>query len=242
MACPSCGHANPPESRFCRRCGGVLAHACPSCGQDLAADDAFCFRCGGSLAAVAATTSPSASAPPPVLSASPAASTPESFANGRYAVRRFLGEGGKKRVYLVHDTKLDREVAFSLIKTEGLDTIGVERIVREQTGQAPRELREDVRSTLRDLQSLEEHATFLSSKIQFLLDATLGLVNLEQNNIIKIFSVAAVAKVEIRQVLVEEASLRTRDVGNHQQQQMTIGRYWGVKDMRHVQSNQYRQS
>ena len=49
-----------------------------------------------------------------------------------------------------------------------------------------------MRSTLRDLQSLEEHATFLSSKIQFLLDATLGLVNLEQNNIIKLFSVMAV--------------------------------------------------
>ncbi len=46
---------------------------------------------------------------------------PTSFANGRYQVKRFLGEGGKKRVYLAHDTTLDREVAFSLIKTEGLD-------------------------------------------------------------------------------------------------------------------------
>jgi magnesium transporter len=54
------------------------------------------------------------------------------------------------------------------------------------------QLREEVKSTLRDLQSLEEHATFQSSKIQFLLDATLGLVNLEQNNIIKLFSVMAV--------------------------------------------------
>ncbi len=61
-----------------------------------------------------------------------------------------------------------------------------------RTNKAPRDLREDVRSTLRDLQSLEEHATFLSTKIQFLLDATLGLVNLEQNNIIKLFSVMAV--------------------------------------------------
>jgi tetratricopeptide (TPR) repeat protein len=62
---------------------------------------------------------------------SPELTEPESFAAGRYAVQRFLGEGGKKRVYLVHDTKLDREVAFSLIKTEGLDAVGVERIVRE---------------------------------------------------------------------------------------------------------------
>ncbi len=53
-------------------------------------------------------------------------------------------------------------------------------------------LREEVKATLRDLQSLEEHASFQSSKIQFLLDATLGLVNLEQNNIIKLFSVMAV--------------------------------------------------
>jgi magnesium transporter len=47
-------------------------------------------------------------------------------------------------------------------------------------------------STLRDVQSLSDHASFLNSKIQFLLDAVLGLINLEQNNIIKIFSVAAV--------------------------------------------------
>jgi magnesium transporter len=47
-------------------------------------------------------------------------------------------------------------------------------------------------STLRDVQSLSDHATFLGNKIQFLLDAVLGLINLEQNNIIKIFSVAAV--------------------------------------------------
>ncbi len=56
----------------------------------------------------------------------------------------------------------------------------------------PDDLRAEVRTTLRDLQSLEDHATFLSNKIQFLLDAVLGLVSLEQNKIIKIFSVAAV--------------------------------------------------
>ncbi|MBA2649956.1 MAG: magnesium transporter CorA family protein [Legionella sp.] len=43
-----------------------------------------------------------------------------------------------------------------------------------------------------DILSLSDHANFLSTKINFLLDATLGLVNIEQNNIIKIFSVAAV--------------------------------------------------
>lgn len=64
--------------------------------------------------------------------------------------------------------------------------------VSYRTARVQIELREQVRTTLRDLQSLEEHATFQSQKIQFLLDATLGLVNLEQNNIIKLFSVMAV--------------------------------------------------
>ncbi len=45
---------------------------------------------------------------------------PTSFSNGRDQVKRFLGEGGKKKVYLAHDTTMDREVAFALIKTETL--------------------------------------------------------------------------------------------------------------------------
>lgn len=44
----------------------------------------------------------------------------------------------------------------------------------------------------RDLQSLSEFAGFLSSKVSFMLDATLGLINIEQNSIVKIFTVAAV--------------------------------------------------
>ena len=76
---------------------------------------------------------------PPIASA-PTSSTvaehpptdqPTSFANGRYQVKRFLGEGGKKRVYLAHDTLLDRDVAFALIKTEGLDEVSRTRITRE---------------------------------------------------------------------------------------------------------------
>ena len=56
---------------------------------------------------------------------------PTSFANHRYQVKRFLGEGGKKKVYLAQDTLLDREVAFALIKTEGLDDVSRTRIQRE---------------------------------------------------------------------------------------------------------------
>lgn len=63
--------------------------------------------------------------------APPASAQPTSFVNGRYEVSRFLGEGGKKKVYLAHDSLLDRDVAFALIKTEGLDDEGRQRITRE---------------------------------------------------------------------------------------------------------------
>lgn len=45
----------------------------------------------------------------------------------------------------------------------------------------------------RDVHSLMEHMRFLTGRIAFLLDATLGMINIEQNTIIKIFSVASVA-------------------------------------------------
>ena len=67
----------------------------------------------------------------PRLTTSATAGQPTSFANGRYQFKQSLGEGGKKKVYLAHDTLLDREVAFALIKTEGLDEAGRSRISRE---------------------------------------------------------------------------------------------------------------
>ena len=70
-------------------------------------------------------------APAAVRSPAPTPDLPTSFVEGRYEVRRFLGEGGKKKVYLAHDSRLDRDVAFALIKTEGLDEVGRERIARE---------------------------------------------------------------------------------------------------------------
>jgi magnesium transporter len=54
-------------------------------------------------------------------------------------------------------------------------------------------LRARVKTAHRDVQSLSDHIGYLSTKITFLLDATLGMINNEQNSIIKIFSVLAVA-------------------------------------------------
>ena len=52
--------------------------------------------------------------------------------------------------------------------------------------------RSHLQSMRRDTASLSDHATYLANKITFLLDAMLGVVNIEQNAIIKIFSIAAV--------------------------------------------------
>ena len=54
-------------------------------------------------------------------------------------------------------------------------------------------LKARVKTANRDVQSLADHIGYLSTKITFLLDATLGMINNEQNTIIKIFSVLAVA-------------------------------------------------
>jgi len=53
-------------------------------------------------------------------------------------------------------------------------------------------LRARVKTISRDVVSLTDHASFQTQKITFLLDATLGMINIEQNAIIKIVSVAAV--------------------------------------------------
>jgi magnesium transporter len=56
----------------------------------------------------------------------------------------------------------------------------------------PKEMRVQLKAMQRDVHSLSDYATYLDNKITFLLDAMVGLVTIEQNNIIKIFSVAAV--------------------------------------------------
>jgi tetratricopeptide (TPR) repeat protein len=61
---------------------------------------------------------------------------PRSFASGRYVVRRLLGEGGQKTVFLAHDSQLDRDVAIAVLKTEGLEALGLTRVQREAQAMA----------------------------------------------------------------------------------------------------------
>ena len=121
MKCPHCQTENPEGSEYCGDCGQSLRSdvVCPQCGNPNPQGKRFCNKCGHALVE---------HVPPPTKPPSP---EPTSFAGGRYQVKKFLGEGGKKKVYLTRDTVLDRDVAFALIKTEKLDDEARTRIKRE---------------------------------------------------------------------------------------------------------------
>jgi magnesium transporter len=77
---------------------------------------------------------------------------------------------------------------------ESLVSLGRLLAFLQQTSEttSQNDVRGRFRTLTRDVTALSDHATFLASKTTFLLEATLGMLNIEQNNIIKIFSVAAV--------------------------------------------------
>jgi magnesium transporter len=64
----------------------------------------------------------------------------------------------------------------------------------QQSGntQVSQEARGRYRTLSRDVLAMSDHSTFLGNKVQFLLDATLGMVSIDQNNVVKIFSVVTV--------------------------------------------------
>jgi magnesium transporter len=53
-------------------------------------------------------------------------------------------------------------------------------------------LNAQIKTQLRDLASLTDQASYIGGNLTFLLDATLGLINIEQNAVLKIFSVASI--------------------------------------------------
>jgi magnesium transporter len=113
--------------------------------------------------------------------------------------RRIFGHGrarkGPAETYHEILRGVGRKADLTSKVRESLVSIG--RVVlflanEADTIRLPKEQRAQVKSMARDVASLTDHATFLANKIQFMLDAMLGMVSLEQTNVIKIFSVVAV--------------------------------------------------
>jgi predicted amidophosphoribosyltransferase len=106
MLCPSCGSQNAEGVSYCSTCGAEITSSCASCGRNLAPGSQFCDACGTPVVNGVTQTIVG----PPALEA-----MPTSFADGCYVVKDLLGKGATKQVYGVHDTVLDRVVAFALI-------------------------------------------------------------------------------------------------------------------------------
>jgi class 3 adenylate cyclase len=125
LRCRSCHHESPAGARFCAGCGLPLLAGCPGCGGELPAGARFCPACGHAASPPAAEARASATPSPA------AAPLPAALGAGRYLVKRFLGEGARKRVYLARDTRLDTDVAVAVVRAEGLDADGLVRVSRE---------------------------------------------------------------------------------------------------------------
>jgi eukaryotic-like serine/threonine-protein kinase len=95
---------------------------CPSCGNENREGARFCDSCGSELTAEPAAADPRQELLP--------ADVPTEIA-GRYRVKRFLGQGGRKRVYLSDDTATGTEVALALFDTEGVGAAIQARTRRE---------------------------------------------------------------------------------------------------------------
>jgi hypothetical protein len=104
MKCPKCQTELPDSAKFCMARGRSVQTkvVCANCNHADPVTARFCLQCGNPLTEPAVALPVPPAPPPPV---------PTSFANGRYQVKKFLGEGGKRKAYLAHGTVLDRDVS-----------------------------------------------------------------------------------------------------------------------------------
>jgi magnesium transporter len=77
--------------------------------------------------------------------------------------------------------------------------LGIDRIVPYLMANTPLPIGPDLaprfESVRQDVRSLSEYESHIASKTEFMLNATLGLINIEQNNIIKVLTVVSVVGV-----------------------------------------------
>lgn len=113
----------------------------------------------------------------------------------KQAFRRARGPRSQRLSNLVLQTLLGRlgSVQDALSKAR-YSAVSLSRALGYLAFAAPRELDlgPHIKSLTRDLASLTDHSTYMNGNITFLLDAALGLISIEQNAVLKIFSVGAI--------------------------------------------------
>ncbi|MEP9378894.1 magnesium transporter CorA family protein [Aquabacter sp. CN5-332] len=109
--------------------------------------------------------------------------------------KRIFERNGTRRDYRAIMSHVGRKEGLTSYAREALNSLSRMIAFLGTSGEAApirSELKADLKSMARDVQGLSDYANFLANKLQFILDGTVGLVSLEQNNIIKIFAVLSV--------------------------------------------------
>lgn len=90
--------------------------------------------------------------------------------------------------------RLGRKHSLTSKMRESLLSLGrvLTFLTQATEGKPGKDVRAHIKTLTRDVQSLQDHSSFIAGKLSYLQDGTLGLINNEQNNIIKIMSVAAI--------------------------------------------------
>ncbi|MBC7521641.1 MAG: magnesium transporter CorA family protein [Sandarakinorhabdus sp.] len=113
----------------------------------------------------------------------------------RQAFRRARGSSQQRVSNLVLQSLLVRlGSAQDALSKARASTVSLTRALSYLAYAAPKSanIGSHIKSLTRDLASLGDHSTYLASNITFLLDAALGLISIEQNAVLKIFSVGAI--------------------------------------------------
>ena len=96
-------------------------------------------------------------------------------------------EAGKVLAAIAHEEDLNGRIRRNVMDTRrAVSFLLRSHMLNPEQVEASRQL-------LRDIDSLDSHTAYLFDKINFLMDATVGFININQNKIIKIFSVVSVA-------------------------------------------------
>jgi adenylate cyclase len=119
MRCPSCGHENRAQAKFCAGCGKTLARTCPACAAELPEAARFCDACG---AAVGDGPGPTAPQPAPPPQPAPHAYTPRHLAE-KILTSRSAIEGERKQVTVLFADVADFTALSTRLDPEELHAV-----------------------------------------------------------------------------------------------------------------------